>query len=87
MDPLLTWMAWECGRDLSFNWFFYIHMAVFCFSKVVKLVGLFMREPLDVIYLPISIIFGYFHGFIKIYAAFTLNTVSTHATGPRGEHG
>lgn len=46
------------------------------FSKVIKLVGLFMREPADLIFLPVSIIFGYFHGFIKLYAGITLRMVS-----------
>jgi len=41
------------------------------FIKVIKLVGLFRREPFDIIFLPLSIIFGYFHGFIKIYAGIT----------------
>lgn len=46
------------------------------FSKVIKLVGLFMREPADLIFLPVSIIFGYFHGFIKLYAGLTLRMTS-----------
>jgi hypothetical protein len=49
---------------------------LFAFTKVVKLVGLFRRQPSDIIYLPVSIMFGYFHGLIKLYALFTLNMVS-----------
>jgi hypothetical protein len=49
---------------------------MFGFTKVVKLVGLFKRHPSDIIFLPVSIIFGYLHGFIKLYALFTLNMVS-----------
>lgn len=45
-------------------------------TKVIKLIGLFAREPLDIIFLPVSILFGYFHGFIKLYALFTLRMVS-----------
>jgi len=48
---------------------------MFCFVKVVKLIGLFRRNPSDVMFLPVSIIFGYFHGLIKIYALCTLNMV------------
>lgn len=48
---------------------------MFAFTKVVKLVGLFKRNPSDVIYLPVSIMFGYLHGFIKLYALFTLKMV------------
>ncbi|EPS37557.1 hypothetical protein H072_8737 [Dactylellina haptotyla CBS 200.50] len=43
------------------------------FTKVVKLLPHFWRYPSDIRYLPISILFGYFHGFIKYYALFTLN--------------
>jgi hypothetical protein len=48
---------------------------MFAFTKVVKLVGLFRRHPNDIVFLPISIVFGYFHGFIKLYTLFTLNVV------------
>ncbi|KAF3929015.1 hypothetical protein ABW20_dc0100617 [Dactylellina cionopaga] len=44
-----------------------------CCTKVVKLLPHFWRYPSDLRYLPISILFGYFHGFIKYYALFTLN--------------
>jgi len=49
---------------------------MFGFTKVVKLMGLFLRNPGDIVFLPVSIIFGYFHGLIKIYALVTLNMVS-----------
>jgi len=49
---------------------------MFAFTKVVKLVGLFRRNPYDIIFLPISVLFGYFHGFIKLYALLTLNVTS-----------
>lgn len=49
---------------------------MFCFTKVVKLVGLFRKNPSDIVYLPVSILFGYFHGLIKLYALFTLKHVS-----------
>lgn len=44
---------------------------MFGFTKVVKLMGLFLRNPSDVVFLPISIVFGYLHGFIKLYTLFT----------------
>lgn len=53
-----------------------LQLSFMLFSKVIKLVGLFMREPADLIFLPVSIIFGYFHGFIKLYAGITLRMVS-----------
>jgi hypothetical protein len=46
-------------------------------SKFVKLLGHFVRYPEDVVLLPVSILFGYFHGFIKVYAFFSLNVVSS----------
>ena len=48
---------------------------MFCFTKVVKLVGLFRRNPSDIMFLPVSILFGYFHGLIKLWALFTLKEV------------
>ena len=48
---------------------------MFAFTKVVKLMGLFLRNPSDIMFLPVSILFGYFHGFIKLYALFTLKMV------------
>lgn len=80
VDPLLLascWWAtaeWEPeGRRYAF-WSQFVFM--FAFTKVVKLVGLFRRNPSDLKYLPVSIIFGYFHGLIKLYALITLNMTS-----------
>jgi glycosyltransferase involved in cell wall biosynthesis len=53
-----------------------LQLSFMLFSKVIKLVGLFMREPADLVFLPVSIIFGYFHGFIKLYAMVTLRMTS-----------
>lgn len=48
-------------------------------SKVIKLIPYFCRYPQDLIFLPVSIAFSYLHGFINIYALFTLTT--THWGG------
>lgn len=78
-DPLLLlslWWGtadWEPSRRQYAFWAQFIFM--FGFTKVVKLVGLFRKNPCDLIFLPISIVFGYFHGFIKMYALFTLKMV------------
>lgn len=45
-------------------------------SKFIKLLGHYIRYPSDILLLPVSILFGYFHGAIKMYAAITLNVVS-----------
>ncbi|KAI6783335.1 uncharacterized protein J7T54_004362 [Emericellopsis cladophorae] len=79
-DPLLLatcWWAtaaWDMQNRLYAFWAQFIFM--FAFTKVVKLVGLFRRNPSDIMYLPLSIVFGYFHGLIKLYALITLNMTS-----------
>ncbi|KAI9849076.1 MAG: hypothetical protein M1838_000277 [Thelocarpon superellum] len=45
-------------------------------SKVLKLLGHFIRYPEDTLLLPVSIFFGYFHGLIKAYAFCTLNVTA-----------
>lgn len=45
-------------------------------SKFIKLLGHYIRYPVDILLLPVSILFGYFHGIIKVYAVLTLNVVS-----------
>lgn len=45
-------------------------------SKWIKLLGHYIRYPVDVFLLPVSVLFGYFHGAIKMYAVMTLNVVS-----------
>lgn len=80
IDPLIIFAlwwgteGWELETRQRLVWAQIIF--VFGFSKVIKLVGLFRRNPTDIIYLPVSIIFGYFHGFIKLYALLTLNMTS-----------
>lgn len=44
-------------------------------SKWIKLLGHYLRYPVDVFLLPVSVIFGYLHGAIKMYAVMTLNVV------------
>jgi hypothetical protein len=48
----------------------------FVFSKTVKLWGHFFRYPADVVFIPIYVAFGYFHGCIKFWGLLTLNAVS-----------
>lgn len=44
-------------------------------SKFIKLLGHYIRYPVDILLLPVSIIFGYFHGGVKVYAGISLNVV------------
>ena len=45
------------------------------FSKFIKLITHFVRYPVDILLWPVSILFGWFHGLIKVYAAITLSVV------------
>lgn len=56
-------------------------------SKFIKLLGHYIRYPIDFLFLPLSILFGYFHGFIKLYAMLTLNVVSYKPHRPNREAG
>ncbi|KEY64714.1 hypothetical protein S7711_09330 [Stachybotrys chartarum IBT 7711] len=79
-DPLLLWSCWRATADWEPRNRAYAFWAqaifMFGFTKVVKLMGLFKRNPSDVMFLPVSILFGYFHGLIKLHALFTLNMTS-----------
>lgn len=44
-------------------------------SKFVKLLGHYIRYPVDFALLPVSIVFGYLHGLIKAKAMLSLNVV------------
>ena len=46
------------------------------FSKFIKLITHFVRYPVDILLWPVSILFGWFHGAIKVYAMVTLSEVS-----------
>ena len=46
------------------------------FSKIVKLLPLFFRDPTYVLFVPVSVVFGYLHALVKLYAASTLHVVS-----------
>jgi cellulose synthase/poly-beta-1,6-N-acetylglucosamine synthase-like glycosyltransferase len=42
------------------------------FSKTIKLVPHLLRNPGDIRFVPVSILFGYFHNFIKFYGFITV---------------
>jgi hypothetical protein len=79
-DPLVLFSCWRATADWAPATRYTLLAAevifMFCFTKVVKLMGLFRRKPSDIVFLPVSILFGYFHGLIKLYALFTLKEVS-----------
>ncbi|KAI9736319.1 MAG: hypothetical protein M1834_001205 [Cirrosporium novae-zelandiae] len=45
-------------------------------SKLVKPFPHFCRHPRDLLYLPMYILFGYYHSLLKLYALFTVSTVA-----------
>jgi hypothetical protein len=59
---------------------------MFGLTKVVKLAGLFRRNPSDIVFLPVSILFGYFHGLIKLWALFTLKQVCYESLPPTRQY-
>lgn len=54
----------------------YLFIAWLFVTKTVKLWPHFYRHPKDIKYIPAQILFGYCHGFIKLYTLLTLNKVS-----------
>ncbi|KAI0539781.1 polysaccharide synthase [Xylaria digitata] len=80
VDPLIVLALWwgTEGWDMDTRRYLLWSQLIFLFAytKVVKLIGLFRRQPSDIKFLPVSILFGYFHGLIKIYALMTLNMTS-----------
>ena len=79
---LLCSQSWECETQLTglttlLTWMF--------ISKFIKLVGHYIRYPVDFLLLPVSILFGYLHGLIKAKAMISLNVVSMHHFPPNTE--
>lgn len=77
-DPLIIFLTIKATAPYSSTiqlWALIAQLAFMSASKVVKLIGLFRRDPRDVMFLPVSIIFGYCHGWIKLYSLFTLRMV------------
>ncbi|KAL8296225.1 hypothetical protein RB600_001628 [Gaeumannomyces tritici] len=78
-DPLILASLWWGTADwdnMNRCYAFGAMLVFFAFTKVVKLMGLFKRNPKDLVFLPLSIAFGYFHGLIKLHALFTLNVTT-----------
>ena len=80
---LTTFTHWAILWDVGLWYFipadrlaFWLLLVTIVFSKVVKLVPLLLREPLYVLLIPVSVVFGHLHGLIKLYAALSLNVVS-----------
>lgn len=89
-DPLMLYSCWRATENLAPGRRHLVLAAeilfMFAFTKVVKLVGLFRRNPADLVFLPVSILFGYFHGLIKLHALFTLKETSWGSREDGDEH-
>ncbi|PVH71022.1 glycosyltransferase family 2 protein [Cadophora sp. DSE1049] len=86
-DPLIGFLL-HCS---TITWDPSHRLLIFCifalwllFTKVVKLLPHFALYPRDICLLPVTILFGYCHGLIKLYALFTLHVITW---GSRNEHG
>lgn len=53
------------------------------FSKTIKLVPHLLRNPGDVRFVPVSVLFGYFHNLIKMYGCMTVTEVRCRGPAPR----
>lgn len=81
---LTTLTHWALPYDLALLYFcpqnavvWALLLCLMLTSKFIKLLGHFIRYPVDFVFLPLSILFGYFHGLIiKPYAMITLDVVS-----------
>lgn len=48
-------------------------------SKTAKRWGHFIQYPVDLLLLPVLVLFGYLHMFIKLHALLSLDVVSDHS--------
>jgi len=74
----LAWYQASSGwsHDTRITLLISLALWTFVFSKTVKLWGHFFRYPADIMFMPVYIGFGYFHGLIKLWGLFTLSEVS-----------
>lgn len=90
-DALLWLFLWQGIQDWPTQQAtnaFYAFTAWMIFAKFIKLVTHFVRYPIDIFLWPVSILFGWFHGVIKVYAGITLSEVSVplHVLTGRTKH-
>ena len=55
--------------------FWALFLAHWVFAKTIKLVPHLLRNPGDVRFVPVSILFGYFHNLIKLCGCITVTEV------------
>ena len=77
MDALLIWLCHRVmGHDHVLHlWSLALLLGWMLVSKFIKFMDYYRQYPSDIVLLPVSILFGYAHGIIKIYAFLTLHVV------------
>lgn len=78
-DGMLVWLLWKASQgwpEKHQQLAIYALLLWMFLSKFLKNLGHYIRYPADFLLLPVSIIFGWFHGLIKLYAMVTLDVVS-----------
>ncbi|TKA74504.1 hypothetical protein B0A49_05610 [Cryomyces minteri] len=76
VDGFLVYLLFKATESCSYNarWLIFQTFAFWLFfTKIVKLIPHLLRHPKDVKFLPASVLFGYVHGFINVYACLTLH--------------
>ncbi|KAF4546846.1 Hypothetical protein D9617_173g015910 [Elsinoe fawcettii] len=77
LDPVLFYLIYRASEtwNLEYRTGIRVFAAIwiFLFAKTIKLIGHYIRYPTDVALLPISILFGYIHGIIKLVGLCTLS--------------
>jgi len=79
MDPLIFAVIYRSTETWSSEARSHIRILaavwIFVFAKSIKLMGHWIRYPADLFLLPLSILFGYLHGVIKLAGLLTLSEV------------
>lgn len=76
---LLFWLLWKTVESWPAHqqqWALVCLSLWMILSKFSKNLGHYVRNPVDVLLIPVSIFFGWFHGLIKLHAMLTLDVVS-----------
>jgi hypothetical protein len=55
--------------------FWSLFVSHYVFTKTIKLIPHLLRNPGDVRFVPVSVLFGYFHNLIKLYGCITVTEV------------
>lgn len=64
------------GISLNKSSALWILAGIILLSKLIKPLPYYMGNPRDVIYVPLQILFGYWHSWVKLYALLTVRNVS-----------